>query len=269
MATIWDETKAQAAKMKGRPFKEKLQYFWEYYRIATLVVVTVLALLIALIHTMVTAKDYALSVLMVNSLGESFPTVIDEYKADLTEQIDFNTKKYEISIDASMSMGNDNVSADVEYTTVQKFAAMVSSKSADLLLANTSVYEQYSQNEYLMDLRNIFTEAELARYADIIYYTDASTYSDYELTDATVSGSDKQKEYVINHHDPSSMKEPVPVGFYLSDESPVTKAALYSYFGDDDTFQGYKEEAIVGVIINTPRTEASKTGIKYFAGIQD
>ena len=266
MATIWDETKLQASKMKGRPFKEKVQYFWEYYRIATAVVICVLAIVISLIHAAVTAKDYALSVLMVNSLGESFHEVVEGYESDLTELMDFNTKKYEVSIDDSLSMGTDNVSADIEYATMQKLAAMVSSKSADLFIANTSVFEQYSQNEYLMDLRTIYTEDELAQYSDIIYYSDAATYSDYELTSATESGADKQRRYNIDHHDPSSMKDPVPCGFFLSGNSPIAKAELYSYFNDTDTFQGYKETGIIGVFVNTPRTAESRIGLDYFIG---
>ena len=36
--SVWDEVKEQRRKLKGRPFREKLSWFWEYYKIHTLVV---------------------------------------------------------------------------------------------------------------------------------------------------------------------------------------------------------------------------------------
>ena len=37
--SIWEETKEQRQKMKGKSLKEKWNYFWEYYKIHTLVII--------------------------------------------------------------------------------------------------------------------------------------------------------------------------------------------------------------------------------------
>lgn len=41
--SVHDEVKEQQQKLKGKPFKEKWAYFWEYYKIQTLVIIAVLA----------------------------------------------------------------------------------------------------------------------------------------------------------------------------------------------------------------------------------
>ena len=35
--SVHDEVKEQQQKLKGKPFKEKWAYFWEYYKIQTIV----------------------------------------------------------------------------------------------------------------------------------------------------------------------------------------------------------------------------------------
>ena len=39
--SVHDEVKEQQQKLKGKPFKEKWAYFWEYYKIQTLVIIAV------------------------------------------------------------------------------------------------------------------------------------------------------------------------------------------------------------------------------------
>ncbi len=41
--SVHDEVKEQQQKLKGKPFKEKWAYFWEYYKIQTLVAIAALA----------------------------------------------------------------------------------------------------------------------------------------------------------------------------------------------------------------------------------
>ena len=59
--SVMDEIRAQHQKMKGKTPKEKFQYFWEYYRIPTIVTIVVAALVGNVIYTMVSAKDTALA----------------------------------------------------------------------------------------------------------------------------------------------------------------------------------------------------------------
>ena len=265
MTTIWEETKTQGAKMKGRPFKEKLEYFWEYYKIHTLVIATVLILAISLIRARVNARDYALSVVMVNSIAAQLDDIDMDWKADLSERIEYDPKKYEIFIDTGMILGQDTESANQEYANLQKLAAMISAQTIDIFIADTEIYERYAQNGYMYDLRDIYSAEELEKLSDIIYYTDAATFSDYG-DDVDPNAYPDQSVYIVDHHDPDSMKDPVPIGFFADESTVVGSSGAYAYLNPEDTFQGHPKEGVMGVIINTPRIEASRIGLDYLAG---
>ncbi|MFR6330101.1 MAG: hypothetical protein ACLUOI_15555 [Eisenbergiella sp.] len=99
--SVSDEIKAQHKKLAGKTPKEKFQYFWEYYRIPTLVTILVAAFAANLIYTIVTAKDSALSVLFINGYSEmdteAFMSGFDEYA-----QID--TKEYSTSLEMNFTI---------------------------------------------------------------------------------------------------------------------------------------------------------------------
>ena len=64
--SVHDEVKEQQQKLKGKPFKEKWAYFWEYYKIQTIVVIAVLAFAGNLIYTFATRKDTVMEAAFVN-----------------------------------------------------------------------------------------------------------------------------------------------------------------------------------------------------------
>ena len=264
MATIWEETKSQGAKMKGRPIKDKLEYFWEYYKIHTLVAAFIITLAVSLIHAWVTAKDPALCVVLINSMAETVDGTMEKWNSDLTERLEFDPKDYEVTIDATVMLGAASATANQEYASSQKLAALIGSASVDVLIADTPVFEQYSQNEVLSDLRELYSQDELDSLEGRIYYTDASTYSDYDSADLDVT--EKQAAYVIDHRDPASMKQPVPVGIYMDEDTLIGESGVYAYLTAADTFQGHPAEAILGIPVNSPRKDAALTAVKYLMG---
>ena len=264
MTTIWEETKAQGAKMKGRSLREKLEYFWEYYRIHTLVAAVIIILVGSLVHAWATAKDEALSIVLINSLADTMEETIPEWTYDLTELLDFDPKKYEVAIDTSVMLGSDTATANQEYASSQKLVAMMGTSSIDILVSDTAIFEQYAQNECFCDLRNIYTPDELDAMSDIIYYTDASTFSDYDAPD--LDTTEKQAAYVVDHRDPSSMKEPIPVGLFMTEDTRIGQSGIYAYLTAMDEFQGHPKEAVLGIPVNTKRLDAALLGTEYLMG---
>ena len=105
---------------------------------------------------------------------------------------------------------------------------------------------------------------EMAEMAGLIYYTDAATFADYQSMETDVY--EKQAEYNIDHHDPSCMKDPVPVGFFAGEGTRVGDSGIYDYLKDEDKFQGFEKEAAFGILQNTERYDNALTGISYLAG---
>ena len=265
MSTIWEETKKQGSKMKDRPLKEKIAYFWEYYHVQVLIGAGALAIVISIIHAIATSRDYALSVVMINSIASSMTEVTDVWTSDLSELIEFDPKKYEVYIDSTIMLGSDRATANEEYASQQKMAALISSASIDILISDSEQFERYAQNNSFADLRTVYSESELKAFEGRIYYTDRNTFKDYE-SDANINVDINalQASYTVDHRDPSSMADPVPVGIYASGNTKIGNAGVYSHYTADDTYQGQPIEAVIGIPTNSPRIPAAVTGIDYF-----
>lgn len=267
MATIWEETKEQTAKMKGRSFKEKLDYFWEYYKTHTVIAICVLGVLISIIHAVVTSRDYGLGIVLINSVSVEYTTDYSDWQQDLYKLLDLNTKKYDVFVDDTISLGGEMLSGNEEYASQQKLAALMSSKCIDIFVANTSEFEHYAQLDYLSDLRQVLPADVYKEYeeAGLIYYTNAATFSDYDdefATDIDV----RQASYTYDHHDKTCMTDPIPVGIFVTEDTKLYKKNIYVYLLGIENYQGQIQEAIVGIPANCDRVGAALTGIEYLLG---
>ncbi len=261
MATLRDDLKAEREKMKGRPLKDKLEYFWEYYKFHAIGIIVGLLIVIYIVKTIVTAKDYALFVVEINS-GDATGEVSETWKNELTDFLDVDTKDYEVYIDSSMQFSFGNVSSQTDYTSAQKLTALLTARTMDIMMSDITVFEQYAQNRCFIDLREIYTEDELAAMEGRIYYTDAATYSDYDSSELNVY--EIQSGYVIDHHDPSSMEDPIPVGIFADENTRVGQSGVYDYLADTGDYQGHENEAVIGIIASTERRDAAVMGLQYF-----
>ena len=118
-----------------------------------------------------------------------------------------------------------------------------------------------------MDLRTIYDESFLNKYADKLFYVDRGLV-DYIASDAyqdfLMNGSyDKDNKYAVMAADiyatgqypdipVNEMDNPVPVGIIIDDSSVITENTLY---------QG--TTPVVGIIANTTRLDNAKLFIEY------
>ena len=100
--SVMDEIREQHKKMKGKSLKEKFQYFWEYYRVATLVTILVAVFLGNLIYTVATAKDNALYAVFVNGYTDMDT---EEYMAGFDEYAQIDTKNYSTTLETNFTLG--------------------------------------------------------------------------------------------------------------------------------------------------------------------
>ena len=83
--SVHDEVKEQQQKLKGKPFKEKWAYFWEYYKIQTIVVIAVLAFAGNLIYTFATRKDTVMEAAFVNCYMNT--KYAENYRDDIRQDL--------------------------------------------------------------------------------------------------------------------------------------------------------------------------------------
>ncbi len=161
---VIDDIKESARSLKGKPFKYKLEYFVQYYGWMTVGIIATVAIVVSVIVTIVTAKDSAFGVLFVNAYntpdGEAF-----------MEYADIDSDNYEITQDNSnfMNLAPDSYNPNT-YSTAQKILAVVAAHSADVMIADESVFEYYLRSELYADLREYFSSETLDALGDKVIW---------------------------------------------------------------------------------------------------
>lgn len=246
--SIIEEIKEQQKKsLKNMTRKEKLAYFWDYYKIHTGVVIIILTLVSVFIYQFVTNKDYAFYAVLVNARLNSANYETAELLAEeFREYAHIDPDKYQVSLDTSITMSMDS---QYDVANQEKMLAMMQAGIVSAIIADTEAFETYAQNEYFYDLKSLLTAEELEKYGPYLYYTDAASFAD--PNDDTFYDEDEltnPADLIINHRYPSTMEQPVAVGFILTEDNMLADAGYYDYLSDPEyDYQGYPSDAVLGI----------------------
>lgn len=174
--SVNDEIREQQNKLKGKPAKEKLKYFWYYYKIHTLVAIVLIIGAGNLIYTIVTQKDSVLNVVLVNTfLEEAYDS--EELAADFALYARIDTGKFEVTIDSGLYIDYENTD-QYSYANLQKIMAMAAGGTLDILLADDDYIDHNLNSGIFVDLHDFFTEEELALYEDRLIYREIPEYEE-------------------------------------------------------------------------------------------
>lgn len=241
----------QKKALSTMSFKEKIVYFWDYYKVHTLVAIVVLALAITFIHQYITNKDYGFYAAFVNaSLNESNYELAASWAEEFQEFAQIDPDEYVVYIDTTISL-SDDTGSQYAVSNQEKMLALLQVGAVSTIVADTETFEKYAQNEYFYDLKSLLSHEELAKYGAYLYYTDASTFDDgSDDTFHDESERANPADLTVNHRDPSAMEQPVAVGLILSQDNKLADAGYYTYLSDNEyVYQGYPSDVVLGIPI--------------------
>lgn len=261
--SVHEEIKEQQKKLKGQGVKAHLQYFWDYYKIHTIIVLAVIIFLGTLIKDIRNNKPYAFYGLMLNSNSSAAEDIIEQ---EFSEYAGIDTTQYSCFVDTSATY-NQQIIDEVTLATSQKIMANLSAAELDTLAADKNMFLYYAYQDIYTDLRTIYDDTFLENHAqDIIYvdkglidYIASDSYQDfllngqydqsnkYAVIAAEIYKSGEYPEIPVE-----DMQEPIPVGISFKGSSILKKTYMYQ----DQT-------PIIGIISNTTRLDTAKTFIEY------
>lgn len=252
--SMYGEIKEQHQKTKDMSAKGKLSYFWYYYKIHTIALIAIIIFVISLIRQVVTSKDYAFYAALINS--DFSYTTDDPWGAEFAEYAGIDTDKYLSSVDTSFMLSNGDMS-QYSISSTEKLMAMVQTGGIDVIVADTAIFEGYARNEMFTDLRTVLPEEMLKKYENNLYYTDAASFDEADAGNyQSIEDMPDYDALVINHRDPSSMKQPIPVGICLPEENKIMASGCYDYLSAGNvTYQGYPSEAVLGIPLSATRLD--------------
>ncbi len=251
--SVWDEIQEQQKKMKGKSLKEKWLYFWDYYKVHTLVIVLVIACGAWFIYDVMSAKDEAFSAILLNAYGQSEQA---NFAADFAAYAGIDTNTYECNIDTIGTLDYSTL-AQADYAYSQRIYALTQANGLDVLISDTEPFDNYATSEFFLDLRKELTEEEYEKFEPHFFYVDGAAIAARDNGAEPVydeNGLLQVSDPSIDHSDPTSMEDPIPVGIYLEDCEKLAQWDCYTFM---------EETPIFGFVCTSERKELAHQFLQY------
>lgn len=246
-----DEVREQQNKLKGKSFKEKMSYFWDYYKVHTFVALFVIVTGSIFIHDVVTSKDYAFSATLLNAHATDSQAAME---TEFAEYVGIDTEEYTCFIDTSSTLSYDAMT-QMDLAVSQRIVALTQTNGMDVFVSDFEPFSNYAQSQMFRDLREELTAEEFEKFKDRFFYIDAATIdANNSETNYDENGISEIVPEDINHTDPSLMEDPVPVGIFLTDSPKLKELGCYSLEGQTPIF---------GFVYSSADTANSHQFLKY------
>ncbi len=252
---VMDEFREERKSIKQGTLKQKLEYFWGYYKWDVIIWIVALSLVVVYVHTIVTRKDTAFYALFINNVSLSEDNG-ESYVQKFADHIGIDTDKYEVTLDNSVFL--DLTSLDEEtYASTQRINTLISVGEVDILGADIGVFKAYAYLDYMTDLRTVLSPEQLETYSPYFFYVDREVMKFQE------EARSSQKEVSITYPDhtkPEEMQDPVPVGILLDN---VSEEFTQNYMFSDTT-------GVIGFVKNARHMDTALIFLDYiFAAEQE
>lgn len=163
-----DEMPLGKQSAKDLSFSEKMEFYWQKYKIHIVVTVLLACFFGSILHPIIHKKETVLSIAYINA----FPNVEDQVIIDdLEKYLQLNPKKQQVLLDSTYYIDN---TSDSPYalTYSQKFSVNAMAGNIDVVLSDVTNFDFYGNQGFFRDLTTILSEEELNIYSDRLYYTN-------------------------------------------------------------------------------------------------
>ncbi len=247
---IHEEIREQQKKLKDRTFREKLSYFWDYYKVHTIVTILVVIVGSIFIRDALNAKEQAFSAIMLNSYGHEYQEM---FQNDFAEYADIDLNVYDCVIDTSSTLSYESMS-QMDMAVSQKITAMSQTEGIDVMVSDNAPFANFSSGMMFVDLREELSTAEYEKYESYFYYIDAALIGVEKELVYDEEGMPVIVDESIDHSDPSTMADPMPVGIYLTDSAKLKEWHCY---------EGFEESPIFGFVFSSGQKEKGHLFLEY------
>lgn len=221
--------------------RKKVQHILAYYKFLLLVICIFIYFIAYNIYGYLTHKDVILYTALVNVVAGD--DLSKQLEGDFLDYLDVDTSKNTMKLYTELYLTDDELSAYHEYTYASrmKILAILEGKSLDVVLMNQEAFDAFSQNGYLYDLEQLFSETDPALYEQI----------KSDLAYNIVILEDNSNDRILDKSIPySALTEEHPFGLDIS-QTPFIRQS------------GFEENVYLGIAANSPRLDAVSEYVKY------
>ena len=146
--------------MKQGTWREKLEYFWMYYKIPFLTVVFLFAVAAYFIYAKAAEKEPAFSAILLDIHTDVQEEALEE---EFAEYAGIDTGKYEVQISTSL-LFSDASSGGYAMASLARVYTQIGTEELDVCMMLGEDFAEYAEADSFLDLREVFTEEELEQF---------------------------------------------------------------------------------------------------------
>lgn len=223
---VMDEFREERDAIKQRSFKERLQYFFDYYKWHVVGGVVLIACAISLIHSLTSRKDWAFYGAFVNSYQTP---QYDAFREEFADRAGIDLEEYDILFDSNMYI-TDNAFDQTNVDATERLTVYIAAGDVDVMASGPLVMNRYAYNGMFRDLRQVLPLELQEQLEPYYYYMDAALAA--EIESAQDAGTaETAPSYPADPSRTEDMQDPVPVGLYIQDCPRIQEAFV---FQEDD-----------------------------------
>jgi hypothetical protein len=243
---VMDEFKEEREALKHGTWKQRISYYWLYYKWYVIVAAAILVFIISFVHNILTRKEDAFAAAFINAWAQEGA---EDYLQTFAQEAGIDLNEYQINMDSYLYITQGSLDQTTMVTT-QKVMVYIASSSLDVLAADETTFQSYGYSEVLADLRTLLTPAQLERYQPYFYYIDTKV-QEKKLALEEQSGSSEGLIYP-DPTKPELMEDPVPVAVFINNSPSLQQ--VYTFSEDD---------VPMGIVVNSPRQQAALAFLDY------
>lgn len=245
---MMDEFKEERAKIKNGTPKEKLTYFWCYYKWHVIVGILAVIFVITVIRDVTNSKDTAFFAAMLNSLSLKQEST---FAQDFAKYAGIDLNEQEVHMDGTMTI-TESATDESSVASSQRMMVYTASGELDVLVGGADIFPGYANGDMLYDLRELLTPEQIARYEPYFYYVDRSVVEALEAAETEYNPENPVTVRIPDPAKPEEMEDPIPIGLFVTDCKKLTEEY---YFNSD--------YIALGVMVNSSNQENSLKFIDF------
>lgn len=247
---VMDEFKEERQRVKNGTKKEKMAYFWEYYKWYVIIPAVIIIAIGSYIYHVVTTPDTVLSGVVMNAHTTTRAETVTEIENEFCELAEIDQKEYCIELNTSITYVAGDTTGAANYEASQALMAWVAAGATDFITGDVDSMVELAHKQYFCDLREILSEEEIAFYEPYFLYIDNATLTKKE---ELYENMDYETEVLIpDCTKPETMEEPIPV---MIDISKCEK--MQELYGDTEGILA------LGATVKTERQDMLLTFLEY------
>ena len=202
-----ERVKAQRKEyLENATFKQKLLYFWEYYKIHTIVVLLIVIIVSNFIYHKVTDPELILNGLFLNIYNTQSETSASDLGKEFLELQGIDTNEYNVSFNEGLYLTGDD---STDYETSQAVWVQCAAGAVDFIVSPEEHLLDYAYNEYFTDLTTVLSEEQIEKYKPYLLYIDGAVVE--EIDKASEDLNNETEIVLPDCTRPEEMQEPIPV----------------------------------------------------------